>query len=374
MVELPRGNLPPIEFAEKSSIDIESSIITTYEAISGRSLSQSDPVRIFLLSIASIIVQQRSIIDFSAKQNLLSYARGDYIDYVVETLGVERLKPTPAQTTIEFVLSAAQAGVFTIPEGTEITNGQIIFSTNEQLEIPQGQTVGQVTAQCTEDGELGNGLLPGQIKTVVEPIAFVSSAKNITTTQGGADEESDESLVERARLAPASFSVAGPIDAYKYWALTASQSIIDIAVSSPSPGVVDVRPLLIDGEIPGTEILDDVLAVLSADDIRPLTDSVQVNAPTPVTYSVDVEYWIKRSDSSQSVSIQSAVTAAVNDYILWQKTQIGRDITPDELNSRIIQAGAKRVVINSPSFTVLNDTEVAQDTSLILTYQGLENG
>ena len=126
-------------------------------------------------------------------------------------------------------------------------------------------------------------------------------------------------MVERIRLAPASFTVAGPVDAYVYWALTANQSIIDVAVSSPSPGDVDVRVLLDGGELPSTEVLDQVYEVLSADNIRPLTDNVTVQTPTQAAYDLDVEYWIKSDDASKAVTVQTAVNAAINDYILWQK-------------------------------------------------------
>ena len=374
MVDLPRGNLPPIEFAEKSAVDIEAAIITTYESITGRSLQPADPIRLFLLTIASIIVQQRSVIDFSAKQNLLSYAQSTFIDYIGEGVGVFRLEPKPAQTTIQFTLSAVQPSAFIIPAGTAITSGTLNFITTQTLEIPIGETVGTVTAQCQTTGEIGNNLLPGQIKTLVNPIAFVQSVKNTTTSQGGTNQEDDESLVERIRLAPASFSVAGPVDAYKYWARTASQAIVDVEVSTPTPGVVDVRPLLTNGELPGPEIIDLVDAVLSADDIRPLTDDVQVSAPDAVSYNLNVQYWIASDKASSAQNVQLRVNTAIEEYLVWQKTKIGRDINPDELTQRIISAGAKRVNIISPEFTVINNTQVAQEGTKNISYQGLEDG
>ena len=369
----PRGNLPPINFAEKSPTEIEASIITSYEALSGRNLSPGDPVRLFLLSVAAIIIQQRSIIDFAAKQNLLSYAQGEYIDYLGELVGVQRLPAQKSITTIEFRLTASLGTVYTVPAGTLVTTGTLNFATVSPLNIPIGSLTGTVSAQCTIAGAVGNDLLPGQIRTLVNPLPNVQSATNITTSQGGSDSESDDSLVDRIRLAPSSFSVAGPVDAYVFWSLTANPAIIDVAVSSPTPGVVDIRPLLDGGVIPGQDVLDQVDAVVSADDIRPLTDDVQVNAPTGVDYDLSIEYWIKSSDSSRSLAIQSAVNAAVQDFITWQKSKIGRDINPDHLVQRVIAAGAKRVVINSPSFTVLDETEVAQDDEVTVVYQGLED-
>jgi phage-related baseplate assembly protein len=369
----PRGDLPPIQFAEKSATEIQAEIINTYENLTGRSLAQGDPVRLFLLAVASVIINQRNIIDFAAKQNLLSYAQDTYLDFIGELVGVTRLEATPALTTIRFTLSTTQGSVYTIAAGTRVSAGNLEFATTEVLEIPIGNLTGDVPAACITPGTIGNDLLPGQIRTLVAPLPFVQGAVNTTSSTGGADREGDESMVDRIRLAPSAFTVAGPRDAYIYWALTANQAIIDVAVSSPSPGVVDVRPLLEGGAIPDQDVLDQVDAVLSSDNIRPLTDLVQVGAPSTVSYNINVDFWIKSENAAQSLAIQNAVTAAVNDYILWQKTRIGRDINPDQLLTRMINAGAKRVVITSPSFTVLDDTEVAAEDVVTVTYQGTED-
>lgn len=374
MSDFPRGSLPEISFAAKTVAEVEAEIITGYESVAARTLAAGDPIRVFLESVAAIIVNQRNIIDFAAKQNLLSYAQDIYIDYIGELVGVTRLPAKAAVVTLQFKLSQAQASVYTVAAGTRVNAGTLEFSTTEVLQIQAGNLTGSVTGQCTTPGAVGNNLLPGQINTLVTPLPYIESVTNTNTSSGGADVESDEALVERIRLAPASFSVAGPRDAYVYWALSANQAIIDVGVSSPSPGVVDVRPLLEDGAIPGTEILDQVDEVLSADDVRPLTDQVNVLAPAAVNYNIDLDYWISADDANRITTIQADVAQSVNDFILWQKTKIGRDINPDELLSRIKQAGAKRVTIREPLFTVLDDTQVAQDGTVTTNYQGTENG
>ena len=91
--------LPEISFVETDTGNIESAIITTYEALAGRTLAQGDPIRLFLLSVAAIIVQQRVLIDYSAKMNLLAYAEGDYLDHIGNLVGVTRLPSAAAITT-----------------------------------------------------------------------------------------------------------------------------------------------------------------------------------------------------------------------------------------------------------------------------------
>lgn len=97
--------------------------------------------------------------------------------------------------------------------------------------------------------------------------------ENVTLSFGGADIESDDRLRDRIILAPESFSVAGPKGAYIYWAKTAHQNIIDVAVESPEPGTVNVYPLMKDGVLT-VEVKSLVEEVLNNDKRRPLCDLV----------------------------------------------------------------------------------------------------
>ncbi len=69
-------NLADLSFADRDPADIESNVITIAEGILGRKLARADPLRLFLLGLESVIIQQREIIDQSAKMNLLAYAVG----------------------------------------------------------------------------------------------------------------------------------------------------------------------------------------------------------------------------------------------------------------------------------------------------------
>lgn len=67
------------------------------------------------------------------------------------------------------------------------------------------------------------------------------------------------------------------------------------------------------------------------------------------------------------------MTEAVNAYVLWQRSDIGKDINPSELEHRIRAAGAKRAVIRSPAFTVVSTTERRSPGTVNLVYGGLED-
>lgn len=367
--------LPQIDFVEKSGQKIETSVITTYEALSGRTLAPGDPVRLFLEAVAAIIIQQRVLIDFSAKQNLLAYSTGEYLEHIGVLVGTERLKATKALTSIRFTLATIQPSAVTIPANTRITpGGNVVYSTAVAATIPIGQLIVDVKAECTESGVKGNGYQPGQINKLVDPIPWVHSATNITTSEGGVEREADDAYRERIRQAPEQFSCAGPDGAYKYWAHTAHQSIIDVAIYSPSAGSVVICPLLTGGEIPGQEILDAVLAACNNEKVRPLTDHVSVLPPTTISYDIALTYWIGRQNSAGATAIQQAVTNAISDYVLWQKSKLGRDVNSSELIMRIMAAGAKRVHVTHPVFTNLTQSQVAVASSIAANYGGLEDG
>lgn len=367
--------LPEISFVETDTGNIESAIITTYEALAGRTLAQGDPIRLFLLSLAAIVVQQRVLIDYSAKMNLLAYAEGDYLDHLGALVGVPRLMDSAARTTLRFVLSTILAQAVTIPVGTRATTQSgVMFATTAAAEVAAGSLTVDVKAVCTSTGAAGNGYVPGQISQFVDVIAYVASVANTTKSEGGADIESDDRLRERIQEAPEKFSTAGPDGAYKSYAKSASVLILDVSVRSPSPGAVEIRPLLTGGEIPGTEMLQLVADVCNPTDIRPLTDNLAVMAPDAVSYDVNLNYYINRSDATSSVAIEEAVIKAVNNYVLWQKSKLGRDINPAELTHQIRAAGASRIEVTSPVYTVLQSYQVATADNVVVTFGGLIDG
>ena len=380
---LPRWDLPEVSFVQTDPEAIKAEIISRYEAAAGRTLGTADPIRIFLLAVAAEIIQQRVLINMAAQNNLLSYATGEYLDALGEYLLVSRLPASKAVTNIRFTLSQALEEVYIIPAGTEITNGIVTFATDSELLIAAGDLTGDVSASCTVAGEVGNGYLPGQLTTIVRPMTFVDSAENTNATYGGADVESDADYAERIRIAPNAFSVAGPIKAYVFYTQSVSSAIIDVSVDSPTPGVVNVYPLLEGGVIPDQTLLDKVLEKLSDEDVRPLTDDVHALQATAVPYTIEVHYFIKNSDKNKGTAIQAAVLEAVEKYRLWQQGKIGRDIVPAELVRAVMNAGACRLndtqehPFSPGAFQELTKTQVAQcdpETDVTVQFDGYVEG
>ena len=184
----PRWGLPDVNFVETDPDKIKASIINRYETASGRSLAMGDPVRQFLLTIASEIIQLRQVFNHGAQQDLLSYAQNQYLDALGVFLDCGRQPASHAVTEFQFTLSQALASAFVIPTGFQVTNGDVTFETISQTTIAAGSLQATAQAQCLEAGTVGNGYLAGQISTIVSPLAFLATAVNTSESSGGSDE------------------------------------------------------------------------------------------------------------------------------------------------------------------------------------------
>lgn len=367
-------SLPVITFAPLQSETCEAQIISAYERLAGTTLYPGDPLRLFLESVAWFGTVQNNLIDLAARQNLLAYAQGANLDHLGALMGVSRIPAQPARCVARFSLSQALNFNVPVPEGTRITtrDGKAIFKTVTASVIPAGDVSVNLPVICLEAGSIGSGLLPGQIDSLVDPIPYIASVENIETSIDGANAESDERLRERIRLAPESFTVAGSSGEYEARTLEVSSDIASVSVTSPEPGVVDVRLVLTGGELPDAAMCELVETALSAETVRPLTDKVLVAPPDPVPYSINGVWYASAANATMLGVISAKVAEALETYRLWQRKKPGRDIVPSKLIELIQQAGVKRIELTEPVFTEVAPTEIAREESVNLEFGGLE--
>lgn len=424
-----------LNLVDVDSQTIYTDVVTSLESGVGEPLYPGDERRIFAEALVAVLVAYASKANDASRQTLLRYARGQVLDAIGERLGVERIDATPATTTVKFELSAAQGHAITIPAMTRVTSdGQLYFATDEPCVIASGETVGTVTASCTEAGSAGNGLLAGTLTTLVDLQPYVATVTNTTPTDGGDDgepytTEGDERLRERIRLAPNALSVAGPEQAYVYWAMTADPGIVDVAAFSDEyddtiacdvhdgmafvggdlldpetlltvegqstgftweyedsllaitlgeadklresvsvtvhrkmDGRVKVVPLMEGGKLPDEGTLQAVAAAVNDSTIRPMTDVVTVEAPTPVDYSISLKYWATIDDEAAVVEAVEGPGGAIDRYVADQSAKLGRDVEPDVLKTYVMQAGALRCDVTAPTRTAVSGLQVARLT------------
>jgi len=106
---------------------------------------------------------------------------------------------------------------------------------------------------------------------------------------------------------------------------------------------------------------------VTAPDVRPLTDFVQVAAPTQVEYDIILKYYTTADDESQAIQTIEGDDGAIARYIAWQSGALGRAINPDQLRKQILApawedglVGAVRVDIIQPQFKELMADEIAK--------------
>lgn len=322
--------LPDPVFISSDVEDIVAALITFYETETGQKLSPAQIERLLINAWAYREALVRSGVNEAAKMNLVAFAIGVILDYLGQLVGVTRLPQNRALTTLGFELVNGH-GAVTIPQGLRVssTDGKAVFRVIDATPVGLGTDFINVTCECESAGMVGNNYAPATVTTILDPQAYLVAASNVDITAGGSDVETDEQMRVRIYLAPSSFGTAGSEDAYKYWAFTANQSIIDVEVENGGPGIVNVYPLIgVSGGTP-QPILDQVDAVLSPKNRRPLNDQVDVISPADVTYSIDLN--ITLFDTAEpSVALQN-ITDAVTAYSKARRNKLGLDAVIDQI-------------------------------------------
>lgn len=375
-------NLPDISFIDDISYEqILEEMIGDYEKKYEEETKQKmvlrpgDKEHIHLRIEAGQYFQMYQKLDNAAKMNLLKYSRGDFLKHLGAFKRTFIQEPKAAVVTIRFTISEIRKETIYIPQGTRVTAGDgVYFATDNYAEISAGEPYIDVDCTCEVAGIIGNDYITGQIGTLVDPVPYVESVTNVTKSEGGTGEESEESFRERIFLAPSSYSVAGPSDAYEYWVKQYNSGAIeDVKIHEPLEAVVDIRILFRGGELPSQSFCNGCLEYLKAHPIIPLTDNVYISAPDVEKYKLKATYYISRSDINNIKAIRESIEAAKETYLNWQRTKIGRDINPDALTEFVRAAGGKRIVIESPVFTVIPETSVAIEDTVEFIYGGMED-
>lgn len=360
-------------FIENNPASIIAEVVALYEQESGKTLLPAQVERLLLGAFAYRETILRAQVQAAAVQNLVAFASAPALDYLGQLVGVERLAPAPALCTLNFTLVDGHSGVV-IPANTRVASadGKVYFSTLQNVSVPAGETSANAQAIAFPDGVIGNDFAPGEITDILDPQPFITEAENTDITVGGADAESDDRLRERILLAPASFSTAGSRGAYVFHAKSASQTILDVAVIQIEPGTVGIYPFT--GALPTPpEILSLVETICSAEKVRPLTDTVQVNSPIAVSYDLEIE--LTTYESADQDSTLADAQASIAAYRDSREKVLGKDITVSQLVAAAHVDGVYSVTVISPASDLfIDEVEVPVANTVSVTITGTANG
>lgn len=207
-------------------------------------------------------------------------------------------------------------------------------------------------------------------KSVMLAYAIGSDLDHLVALYGVSrlESESDSTLRSRAQLSLEGFSVAGPIQAYRYHTLSASPLVRDVTVLSPAPGVVRLVVLAQDG-VPDAALLNTVLESASADTVRPLCDTVEAVAPAVIDYAVQASLICLTGPDTSTIltAAQQACQRYVDDQFY-----LGLDISQSGLLAALHRPGVMRVELSSPAahLTIASD-QVAHCTGIAVTLGGV---
>lgn len=367
--------LDPPSFADLDPQTIVDDMVATFEAEADRPLYPAQIERLLVNLWAYREALVRNAIQYAGTQSLVAFANYPNLDYLGQLVGVTRNPAVGAQTVFRFSLQTALAQPYTRPAGTQIASndGAVVFETTRELIIPAGQLFADVPGAATTTGIVGNGYAPGAVSTLVAADGIVS-VTNTETTRDGAAVESTDHYRDRVQQAPNRFSVAGPTESYRSFALV-DTTISDVDVSTPAPGqvlisvlgVVTAQPAASGTQgVVSTPVLEDVEAAVNPRRVRPLCDTVTVVAAQEVNYDVNATVTLR--DGTDISAAEAGLANAAQTLALRLARSLKSDIVPEEWVAVLGGiGGVYRVQLSSPVYRILASNEWANCTGIEMT-------
>lgn len=432
-----------LNFIETDAGKVVDFVLEELESGVDEPLYPGDERRITGEALAQVVVALYNAVNDACRQKMLRYARGPVLDALGENRDTYRLTPAKATTTLRFGVETPEAGNIIIPAGIRVTGDfERYFVTKSTAVLSAGALYVDVEAEAEHGGAEYNNIAPGEIDTIVDvsDVALIDYVNNVSVTERGGDEESDDAFRERIREAENRLSTAGTAKAYKFWAISSNPLVSDAAVISETEtvyrnlkvyaghafqgganlitdtltvylpdgseakagtdytatyedelltlklsgglanaesvtieisrnmyGRVKIVPICAGGEIPDEDVLADVLAACTSDDVKPLTDHVIVEAPTVEYYDIELIYYTTKANEAEVIKNVEGSNGAIDRYIYWQGSNLNQDINPDELRNRINKpdweeglVGATRCEIIKPEYRELSSTTLAK--------------
>lgn len=242
-----------------------------------------------------------------------------------------------------------------------------LLQENSYRELVWRQRVNDAVRAVMLAFAMGNDLeqraaLFGLMRLTVTP---ADPANNIDAVMEG-----DDSLRERIQLAPQGFSVAGPSAAYITKARAVDGRIIDAQTSRPVPGTVLVSLLASDGD--GTASADLCKAVelaLSAEDQRPLNDTVIVQSAGIVRYRIRAKCYTRTAVGADVLIAQAKKNA--QEYA-DKVHRIGIGVAESAIKGVCQAAGISKTELIEPVGDVaIARTQASYCVEVVIEYGGL---
>lgn len=344
------------DFFERDPSKLKAEFKLAFERVSGRTLYPAQ-TEMFLIEVASYAL---SILHEAAQtatlQNTAVFADGVHLENRGSNVSTFRLLAQPSKTEIRFELNQVRLTEVAIPKGTRVASGTaVIFATDADLIIPAGLLSGTVAATAQTPGAAFNGLGVGAVSDLLDPVAYVSSARNVTAITGGTNDEERERF--RLRVVNALFTIAktGPRNGYREHVMAVDPEIVDVAVIKPQPGYIQIYPLLQSGQ-PSAALKAAVLAYLDPETRRAMGDYVTVHDPVRAGFRVEITVRTLEAIAGLEELVRSKAEDA---FRPWTQ-ELGVQVAPSVIIAAVKELfGVTDVAINGLAFTDLPETHYA---------------
>jgi len=317
------------------NLEIVKSLFPDYKPAEG------DNIMLTIRAFSNRELYLRTLFNILAKGFFLSTASGADLDNLAETLyGLYRLKGAKPYADMEFSLTSELPYDVLIPKGFELVDktGSHFAKLLEDVVIKAGEISAKGVIELQEE------IVSSKIKTEIQvsPLPYVQ-VKQLTDFINGSNPESDEDFKERIRISFANKSTAGSALTYKAFALSADERIEEVKVLSPSAGIVDVVYYSSEAD----EIMQERIEnTLNADDVRPLTDLVQVKKANEILMNIEGEITIKSGVDASSVYMNAI------DNLKTLTFSIGEDVSVAKIIKTLMVDGVVDVNLTNPTANI----------------------
>lgn len=330
--------------------------IAKYEQDTGKVLQPAHIERLIINVYAFREMLVRKGINEAFRQTFPQTATGIALDLCGGQVGCIRLKNQAARCMLRFSVTGSH-DVITIPAGTTVqATDTLSFSTLYEMQLHSTEQFVDVESIANITGEIGNGWEAGRVSKLISTLNTSSTitVSNIDTTSGGIDTEDDDNYRKRILLAPEAFTTCGTVGAYTYHALSASQFISDVSISTPKGGTVQIAVLTRNG-VPSESIIRQVQRYVADPKRRPLCDTVQVVPAQEITYQINAELDLLET-ANEKVTLANA-EQSLRTYLSHRTQKLGLDIVPLDIQTALKVAGVYNVHLNQPVLTDVNNQQ-----------------
>lgn len=170
----------------------------------------------------------------------------------------------------------------------------------------------------------------------------IQAADPVAVPPTAAVMEEDDALRERVQLAYEGLTTAGPRNSYILHARNASGLVADATAESPSPAVVKVTVLALEGSgAAGADLLETVRLNLSDEDVRPLGDRLTVQSAEILPYRINAVVHMVGSGPETEATLaecKNRLGAWVN-----PRRRLGLEVARSGIDAQLHISGVSRV-------------------------------